>query len=72
VIRFIESLFDFKAFQEDLRKIGVNFITTGIVGMFINHYAGLNFSTMFWASFWVAFLGLISLSCGLAKKRGNH
>lgn len=33
--------------QDECKKIGVNFITAGVVGVFINHFVGTKFSTMF-------------------------
>jgi hypothetical protein len=43
----MEKLIDLKGLKEDLRKIGTNFVTAGVVGVFINHYVGSNFSDMF-------------------------
>ena len=34
----LERSIDLKALKEDFRKIGINFITAGVVGVFINHY----------------------------------
>lgn len=64
----LESSIDLKALKEDFRKIGVNFITAGVVGVFINHYVGLNFSTMFWASLSITALGMLSLTLGLLRR----
>jgi hypothetical protein len=54
--------------KEDFRKIGINFITAGVVGVFINHYVGLDFSTMFWASLSITALGMLSLTLGLLRR----
>jgi hypothetical protein len=54
----IEKWVDFKSLKEDFRKIGINFITAGIVGVFINHYAGSKLSAMFWVSFCVTCSGV--------------
>lgn len=50
--------------QEELRKIGANFITTGIVGIFINHFVGTKLSTMFIAAFSIAVIGIFLLAFG--------
>jgi hypothetical protein len=71
LLKRIESFFDLKSFKEDLRKLGINFITAGIVGVFINHYAGSKLSTMFWASLWVTCAGSIFLIIGLISLRGK-
>lgn len=39
LLEHLERSRDLKALKEDFRKIGINFITAGIVGVFIKHYA---------------------------------
>ncbi|MDQ8040095.1 MAG: hypothetical protein REH83_06785 [Rickettsiella sp.] len=64
----LERSIDLKALKQDFRKIGINFITAGVIGVFINHYVGLDFSTMFWASLSITALGMLSLTIGLLRK----
>lgn len=61
----LTKYFKFEILKEELRKIGVNFITAGIVGVFINHFVGATFSTMFWASFSIVTMGVIFLAVGI-------
>lgn len=63
----IGQLFDLAAAKEDCRKIGINFLTAGVVGVFIDHYVGSMLSTMFWASESIATLGVVFLAFGLWK-----
>jgi len=67
----IEKRINLPALQEEFRKMGGNFVTAGIVGVFVNHYVGSDFSTMFFAASWIASIGLVFLTIGLMKKRGN-
>ena len=55
--------------QEEFKKIGVNFITAGVVGVFINHYVGVNLSDMLWASISVTSIGIATLYFGLRKRK---
>jgi hypothetical protein len=58
---------DFKSLQEDFRKIGVNFITTGIIGIFVNHFVGTKLSTMLYTFVLITISGTILLLMGLYK-----
>lgn len=69
--RCIKKYIRLSALQEECRKIGTNFITAGIVGIFINHYVGSNFSTMFWAAIWISGFGLVLLTAGLFRFGDN-
>lgn len=69
MLDYIGKLIDIKALREDIRKIGINFITAGIVGVFINYYVGLLFPTMLWASLSITILGILSLYLGLLKRQ---
>lgn len=66
--RFERSI-DLKALKEDFRKIGVNFITAGVVGVFINHYVGLDFWTMSLTSASLTIIGAIAIYIGLRKNK---
>jgi len=68
LLEHLERSVDLKALKKDFRKIGVNFITAGIVGIFINHYVGIDFSKMFWASLSITTLGMFSLTLGLLRR----
>ncbi|OIZ96314.1 hypothetical protein A1D18_00415 [Candidatus Rickettsiella isopodorum] len=65
----IEKSINLKALKEDFRKIGVNFITAGVVGVFINHYVGIDFWTMSLTSASLTTIGAISLYLGLRKNK---
>lgn len=65
----IERSIDLKALKEDFRKIGINFVTAGIVGVFINHYVGIDFWTMSLTSASLTVAGTISLYLGLRKNK---
>lgn len=64
----IEKRINLEALKEDFRKIGVNFITAGVVGVFINHYVGSTFSSMFWASLSVTSIGIMALYVGVLRR----
>ena len=68
MLRRIMRHVDFHALQEDVRKVGVNFITAGIVGVFINHYVGNKSYIMFVSSSWVTAFGLVVLFAGLYRR----
>lgn len=67
-LKIIEKFFKLGALQEEFRKIGGNFITAGVVGVFINHFVGTKFSTMFWASIWINWWGLVLLFIGIMQR----
>lgn len=69
MIKKILKHFDFSLFREDARKIGVNFITTGIAGVFINHIVGNKTSSMLYASISIAGYGTIFLLIGLYRRK---
>lgn len=68
MLKQIEKYLNVKALQEECRKIGVNFVTAGIVGVFIDHYVGSDPSTMFWTAVWITWVGAILLTLGLFKR----
>lgn len=61
-LRIIEKFLDISAFKEELRKIGVAFISAGVVGIFLSHL--VNFAL----AGWLAFLGSMLLFIGLIKR----
>jgi len=66
MLKRIENLFDFVAVKEDLRKIGVTFVTGGIAGIFLTPLVS------FVLAGWLALLGALFLFIGLIKmKRGS-
>ena len=56
----LERSIDLKALKKDFRKIGINFITAGVVGVFINHYVGIDFWTMSLTSASLTMMGSIA------------
>ncbi|MES2997827.1 MAG: hypothetical protein V4700_00680 [Pseudomonadota bacterium] len=68
MLEWIEKALDLKALKEDFRKIGVNFITAGIVGVFINHYTGNNYAAIFLTSIALTSIGVVSLYLGLLRR----
>ncbi len=69
MLEYIEKHISFSTLQEEFRKIGVNFITAGIVGVFIYHYVGTNPLNMLWTSVSIIIMGGGALYFGV-KKRG--
>lgn len=69
MLKQLEKYFDLLAFKEESRRLGVNFITAGVVGVFVNHFAGTSFSIMFWTSLWICFIGTLCLLLGLKKRK---
>jgi len=59
----------FKSLREDMRKLGVNFLTAGIVGVFINHIVGDNINIMKTAAYSISILGglFLGLYRGIKK-----
>ena len=65
--KWIEKYIILSALKEEFRRIGGNFITAGIVGIFIYHYVGTDPVSMFWASILIAAVGLAALYYGVKK-----
>ena len=63
--------FSFLSLKEEARKIGVNFITAGVVGVFVYHYVGSEPMSMFWASMSITAIGVTALYFGTRKWRGR-
>jgi hypothetical protein len=69
LIRDIGQVFDVVKLKKDSRKLGVNLITAGIAGTFLNHFEGIKVTPILWSTIWVIGLGSILLISGL--KRGK-
>jgi hypothetical protein len=69
LLKNIKLHFDLKATQKDFRRLAVNLMTAGIVGVYINHYVGTSFSTMFWASVSIIALATILSIAGLLRRK---
>lgn len=61
--------FNCGALRKELRSIGANFITAGMVGIFINHYTGLKWSTVLYNFECVFTVGGIFLLLGLIQRK---
>lgn len=61
ILKLIERYIDTRAFKEELRKIGVAFITAGIVGIFLQHLVSFTLAA------WLSFIGILFLIIGLVK-----
>lgn len=68
MLRRIKKSLDHAVLKDESRKIGVNLVTAGIVGVFIYHYVGTSPISMFWASAIINFLGVIAILIGSRKK----
>lgn len=65
--KYIERYVDIGFLKEDVRKLGINFVTAGNVGLFITHIAGLTLLLVA-ASVWVIMSGIGLLVFGLYQK----
>ncbi|MGB6976206.1 MAG: hypothetical protein WBE18_01950 [Gammaproteobacteria bacterium] len=68
LLEYIKRHVDLNALKEELRKVGNNLVTAGIVGVFINHYVGSNLSTMFWSSVSITAIGMLALYFGVRRR----
>lgn len=68
MIEQIKRHISFPVLKEEFRKIGVNFITGGIVGVFVYHYVGTDPLSMFWASTSITLIGSIALYFGVSNR----
>lgn len=69
LLKRIESRIDINGLKEDFRKIGINLITAGIAGVFINHFTGSALRSMLWAALSVTAVGMIALYLGLRRRK---
>jgi hypothetical protein len=68
MLKKILENFDIPSFKEDFRKIGINFITAGTVGLFVTHIAALTFYIVA-TSFGIVFSGVVVLLLGLYRRK---
>ncbi len=68
LIKHIKYIFDTEHLREDLRKLGINFITAGTAGLFVTHIAGLT-KIVILSSMWLIFIGLLTTLLGLYRKK---
>ncbi len=66
-LKHIEKFIDISALKEEFKKMGTNFVTAGVVGVFMNHYTGVSLSSLFWASVSITGIGIVALYLGLRK-----
>lgn len=69
LIQRIKNNIDVVGLKEDLRKMGINFITAGIAGVFINHLVGSELRNMLYASLLVTTFGVIAMYAGLRRRK---
>jgi hypothetical protein len=69
LLKRIENRIDLNALREDIRKIGINLVTAGIAGVFINHLVGSELRSMMWASLSVTSFGLLAMCLGIMRRR---
>lgn len=62
-LEYLEGYFDLKALKEELKRIGVTFITAGVAGIFLMHLLNPALAG------WLALLGVLFLFVGLTKQR---
>ena len=66
---YLNKFIDFAKAKDALVKLGINFITAGLVGVFINHMAGYDINTMWSAAILIGCFGLACLTLGLRRDR---
>lgn len=69
LVNYVETRISLRFLKEDLRKLGVNFITAGIVGVFVNHIAGFDLYNMQITALAIASIGVICVMLGLRNRR---
>lgn len=68
MLKLLKEYFDIKIIQDEFRKIGVNFITAGFVGLFFTSTANLKFSLHFSVLVVIA-VGIFILFCGTFRRK---
>ena len=68
LIKWLKSDLNISLIKDDCRKLGVNFITAGVVGIFINHFVGDHLSTMVWAASSISIMGFSLTLFGVFKR----
>lgn len=67
VLNYIETHVNFGLFREDSRKLGVNLLTAGIVGLFITNIGYLDHAKLLGAV-WVLAIGLSLIIIGISRR----
>ncbi len=62
ILSMIATILDLKSIKEDLRKVGITFMTGGIAGIFLQHLVSIKLAL------WLAMIGVILWCCGIIKK----
>lgn len=68
MLKFLQEYFDLLVFQDECRKIGVNIITAGFVGLFFSNTANLRFSLHFSVLVVIA-TGMLMLFSGIFRRK---
>jgi Flp pilus assembly protein TadB len=66
---YLDKFIDIVKTKDALVKLGINFITAGLVGVFVNHIVGYDISTMMSTAVLIACFGLACLVLGLRRDR---
>lgn len=69
MLEWLERSINLEDLKDDFRKIGINFTTAGVVGVFINHPVGINLWAMSSTTASLTTIGIISLYLGLRKTK---
>lgn len=67
LLKRLEKHINFEALKEDLRKVGVNFVTAGAIGLFITRVVHPSLA-MGIGSTWVIIMGAIVLFWGIRRR----
>jgi len=67
LFKYYDEFFASEKVRDVLIKLGINFVTAGIVGVFINRIAGSDATTMRLTAGLIAYFGLGLLILGLRK-----
>jgi hypothetical protein len=59
---------DIHELKKELRQVGINFLTAGIVGVIINNFGGLAFKQRIIAATLLVLIGIVSIFSGLLKR----
>lgn len=65
-LKQLEQHVDAGSLKEDLRKLGINLITAGVIGVFITHAADANFAIII-SSISIIFSGAMFCYFGIRK-----
>lgn len=70
MFEMLKIYFNFTVLKEDIRKLGVNFVSSGIIGLSIINFSKMSFSLIL-GSLWLVIIGCIMLLYG-SSNRGGH